>query len=334
MSFSKTGLDNTAIARLLEGEAVSAEEGVEGKGLRVRTLEDGLVVRVGSVEGARLLISLSSDARTRIRRIDFTGGLGLEEVTRCLERPGWGELVALAVDGNAVQARQASLAPGPDNIVWFFMDGDDAFFRILEGLSGLTRLRLCENRLGVRSARRLGCLVSLEWLEVRGNQLGDEGVTALGSLRRLRRLDVSNNGMGAQGAESIASLVNLRRLDISRNQVGLRGMRGLCRTLALEDLRASRCGFGPAAIASIAQVSSLKRLDLSGNPIGMRGVGSLVRAGGWQHLWLGSCGLGDEEAMRLGALEGLERLDLRGNRLSEATLACLVDSLDGCSLSF
>ncbi len=295
--------------------------------LVARSLGRGVAVRVLTERGARVLGRLPPKARVNIDRLTFSAGMGLEAVVGCLDAPGWDVLEALAVDGNAVQARRSSLVAGPENVVFFFVDGDDRFFQVLSGLPRLVRLRLCDNRLGVHGAHQLARLQGLRWLDLRGNEIGNEGVEALSQLTGLVRLDLAHNGITGAGARVLSGFRSLVQLDLSRNPVGYAGARALGALRALVDLRVGECGLGPGSVQALVKLPALLHLDLSGNAIGSGGVKSLLRRAEWKRLWLQRCGLSDGDLQAFWGLRGIERLALDGNGLSRPAFSRLVQAL-------
>ncbi len=304
-------------------------DGLHPGDLLARSLGSGVAVRVLTERGARVLGRLPPRARVNIDRLTFAAGLGLDAVVDCLDVPGWVALEALAVDGSAVQARRSSLVAGPENVVFFFVDGDDRFFQVLSNLPALVRLRLCDNRLGPPGARRLARLQGLRWLDLRGNEIGDAGAEPLSQLTQLVRLDLAHNGITGPGARSLSKLQRLVQLDLSRNPVGHSGARSLATLEALVDLRVGECGLGPGSVKALMKLPALLHLDLSGNAIKSGGVRSLVRRAGWVRLWLQRCGLSDGDLQTLARLQGIERLALDGNGLSEPACAHLAQALPG-----
>jgi len=302
-------------------------EDLQGGDLVARSIGSGVAVRVLTERGARVLGHLPPRARESIDRLTFVAGLGLESVVDCLDVPGWEGLEALAVDGNAVQARRPNLVAGPENVVFFFVDGDDRFFQVLSSLPALVRLRLCDNRLGHQGARHLARLQGLKWLDLRGNEIGDAGAAALSGLTQLVRLDLANNGITGSGARSLSLLQCLVQLDLSRNPVGYAGARSLSSLKGLVDLRVGECGLGPGSVKALVKLPELRHLDLSGNAIGSGGLGALVRRNRWVRLWLHRCGLSSVDLPALGQLAGVERLALDGNGLSESEHAQLAQLL-------
>ena len=199
---------------------------------------------------------------------------------------------------------------------------------MLSSLSGLTSLRLNDNRIGDEGARVLASLSGLTSLYLNDNQIGDEGARVLASLSGLTSLDLNHNQIGAEGARVLASLSGLTSLDLRYNQIGAEGARALSSLsgLTLLDIRNNR--IGDEGARALASLSGLTSLHLNHNQIGAEGARVLSSMSSLTSLDLDGNQIGDEGARALSSLSGLTSLRLNDNQIG-AEGAWALSSLSG-----
>lgn len=206
-------------------------------------------------------------------------------------------------------------------------------------LTGLVRLSLRKNAIGIVDEKAFCGLDRLEFLDLSDNRLADLPDSALTPLYSLQKLDLSGNQLQVLGARWFESLDRLRELDVSRNGLA-RAASGTLQPLSglsvlrlaenplkerdvslllgtgrrLETVDASRTGLArvPAALTR-----SVRALRLAGNKLTTIRSGDLDSYPLLRMLDIADNRLTDIENDALGRLEVLEELDLSGNALSK-----------------
>ena len=204
---------NSTLARWpleLPGDAGSED-------LRFWSIDQGVSVVVRTKRGLLSLSQLSEERLREVTRLSLVGGLGWEVVADCLAWTGWSCLADLCMDGNNLRPFQRSLVPEGGNLYTLQTQGDEKIFEGLSALPALSRLWVCENRLGAGGAQRISALSQLKRLEIRGNELGDEGVRKLSSMTGLERLNLARNQVSSEGLRPLLALTALRVLDLEGN---------------------------------------------------------------------------------------------------------------------
>ncbi|XP_050450909.1 toll-like receptor 7 [Cataglyphis hispanica] len=183
------------------------------------------------------------------------------------------------------------------------------------GLDRLEFLDLSDNRLADLPDSALTPLYSLQKLDLSGNQLQVLGARWFESLDRLRELDVSRNGLARAASGTLQPLSGLSVLRLAENPLKERDVSLLLGTgRRLETVDASRTGLArvPAALTR-----SVRALRLAGNKLTTIRSGDLDSYPLLRMLDIADNRLTDIENDALGRLEVLEELDLSGNALSK-----------------
>ncbi|XP_045386021.1 toll-like receptor 9 [Lemur catta] len=145
----------------------------------------------------------------------------------------------------------------------------DLYLRFFQGLRGLVRLDLSQNRLHTLLSCNLYNLPkSLQLLRLRNNHLAFFKWSSLTFLPNLEALDLAGNQLKALTNGTLPAGTRLRRLDLSGNNIGFVATGFFVLAVELREVNLSANAlktvepswFGPLA-------SSLKILDVSANPL-------------------------------------------------------------------
>ena len=143
-----------------------------------------------------------------------------------------------------------------------------------------------------RSARVIGSLRSLEWLDVSGTAFTDKGVKFLAASQRLKGLGLRNVRVTDVGMKDIALLSRLEHLDLGNT--------------AITDL----------GLASLASLQHLRFLSLSDCSVSGNGLRHMVGSQNLEELDLGYTELSDDDINFISTFPQLRKLSLRSTRVS------------------
>ena len=220
---------------------------------------------------------------------------------------------------------------------------------MLVGNSSLTKLQLCENKVGISGAHAIGSALAhnraLLVLQLANNPLGDEGVctiaASLSANMSLMALQLDATGLSDRGCMGLASTLSmhprLATLQLSQNKItdtgAIRLGTALASARALTALDLSRNGIESAGAEALGegvrQSATLVVLKLNGNGIGRSGVLHLAEAiaSSTSLTELGLDGNAHSEATAFRIGECLERNRLR----TEAAKAAGADGAKSCA---
>lgn len=205
----------------------------------------------------------------------------------------------------------------------FKPEHDGEILRLAAELPCLTKLRFCDHRTTLQSAKQIGKLTGLRELYAEFSEITDEMVSTWAALQKLERLQLHNNLIGDEGCRHIARFKQLRVLNLSNNPVTDAGAKENATLSYLEALGLDGTYIGDPTLVDIAKRTGLTGVDLSETRVTDRGLAQLANLTKLARLTLNRTQVTDAGLMHLQGLTELKDLQLDQTRVTTAGVQSL-----------